>query len=373
VYFGRSIGAEVCINMELLIISDFLEKPESNDIDKFERIDWESQSIGPLSHYDAIIVDMPFRREEKGKVSRNTQRLLYDLSRRLPDSNSLDDGPTIIVVICSSEEKAFNEDNRPDEHASPEDWESEPFASYEFLKQIMSDHKKNCYYEEIKYRFITPLTPSTSYLSAFKDNVSYLSYNYSNEKEECSFIKPLAKAKKDSRKLASFECIVGRGLIIVLPAYNLDKKDMATNELIKMCKVHHNQRYMENSLDVFEKIDSENLRRLFEEAYLCFKHGLYIATVIMCRRVLEESLTEKGADDPNDKLKKKINKMFSKGYITRKQCDIGHLVREFGNDGAHYRKEFVTEVKAYDALQFLEYYFTAEHQREHILKSKKGE
>ncbi|MDL1978879.1 MAG: DUF4145 domain-containing protein [Deltaproteobacteria bacterium] len=359
--------------MELLIISDFLEKPESNDIDKFERIDWESQSIGPLSHYDAIIVDMPFRREEKGKVSRNTQRLLYDLSRRLPDSNSLDDGPTIIVVICSSEEKAFNEDNRPDEHASPEDWESEPFASYEFLKQIMSDHKKNCYYEEIKYRFITPLTPSTSYLSAFKDNVSYLSYNYSNEKEECSFIKPLAKAKKDSRKLASFECIVGRGLIIVLPAYNLDKKDMATNELIKMCKVHHNQRYMENSLDVFEKIDSENLRRLFEEAYLCFKHGLYIATVIMCRRVLEESLTEKGADDPNDKLKKKINKMFSKGYITRKQCDIGHLVREFGNDGAHYRKEFVTEVKAYDALQFLEYYFTAEHQREHILKSKKGE
>lgn len=363
----------MCINMELLIISDFLEKPESNDIDKFERIDWESQSIGPLSHYDAIIVDMPFRREEKGKVSRNTQRLLYDLSRRLPDSNSLDDGPTIIVVICSSEEKAFNEDNRPDEHASPEDWESEPFASYEFLKQIMSDHKKNCYYEEIKYRFITPLTPSTSYLSAFKDNVSYLSYNYSNEKEECSFIKPLAKAKKDSRKLASFECIVGRGLIIVLPAYNLDKKDMATNELIKMCKVHHNQRYMENSLDVFEKIDSENLRRLFEEAYLCFKHGLYIATVIMCRRVLEESLTEKGADDPNDKLKKKINKMFSKGYITRKQCDIGHLVREFGNDGAHYRKEFVTEVKAYDALQFLEYYFTAEHQREHILKSKKGD
>ncbi len=306
-YFGRSIGAEVCINMELLIISDFLEKPESNDIDKFERIDWESQSIGPLSHYDAIIVDMPFRREEKGKVSRNTQRLLYDLSRRLPDSNSLNDGPTIIVIICSSEEKAFNEDNRPDEHASPEDWESEPFASYEFLKQIMSDHKKNCYYEEIKYRFITPLTPSTSYLSAFKDNVSYLSYNYSNEKEECSFIKPLAKAKKDSRKLASFECIVGRGLIIVLPAYNLDKKDMATNELIKMCKVHHNQRYMENSLDVFEKIDSEKLRRLFEEAYLCFKHGLYIATVIMCRKVLEESLTEKGGNPRN--LNEMINNM----------------------------------------------------------------
>ena len=361
----------MCINMEILIISDFLEKPESNDIDKFERIDWESQSIGPLSHYDAIIVDMPFRREEKGKVSRNTQRLLYDLSRRLPDSNSLDDGPTIIVIICSSEEKAFNEDNRPDEHASPEDWESEPFASYEFLKQIMSDHKKNCYYEEIKYRFITPLTPSTSYLSAFKDNVSYLSYNYSNEKEECSFIKPLAKAKKDSRKLASFECIVGRGLIIVLPAYDLDKKDVATSELIKMCKVHHNQRYMENSLDVFEKIDSEKLRRLFEEAYLCFKHGLYIATVIMCRKVLEESLTEKGGNPRN--LNEMINNMHGDNEITKNQCDIAHTIREFGNDGAHYKKEFITEVKAYDALQFLEYYFTAEHQKEHILKSKKGD
>ena len=359
--------------MEILIISNFLEKPECNDIDNFKCIDWASQSIGPLSHYDAIIVDMTFKRDEKEKPSRNIQRLLYDLSRQLPDSSFLDDGPTIMVAICSSEEEAFNVDNRPDDHPSCENWECELFSNYKFLKQSMSDHERNWCYEEIKYRFITPLTPSTSYLSAFKDNVSYLSYNYSNEKEECSFIKPLAKAKKDSRKLASFECIVGRGLIIVLPAYDLDKKDLATNELTKMCKVHHNQRYMENSLDVFEKIDSENLRRLFEEAYLCFKHGLYIATVIMCRRVLEESLTEKGADDPNDTLKKKINKMFGKGDITRKQCDIAQLVREFGNDGAHYKKEFITEVKANDALQFLEYYFTAEHQREHVLKSKKGD
>ena len=355
--------------MEILIISDFLMEPRSNDIDNFKCINWESQSIGPLPHYDAIIIDMTFGKDEKEKPSRDIQRLLYDLSRRLPDSNSLDDGPTIIVVICSSEEKAFNEDNRPDEYPSSENWECEPFASYEFLKQIMSDHKKNCYYEEIKYRFITPLTPSTSYLSAFKDNVSYLSYNYSNEKEECSFIKPLAKAKKNSRKLASFECIVGRGLIIVLPAYDLDKKDVATNELIKICKVHHNQRYMENSLDVFEKIDSEKLRRLFEEAYLCFKHGLYIATVIMCRKVLEESLTEKGGNPRN--LSDMIINMHGDNKITKNQCDIAHTIREFGNDGAHYRKEFITEVKAYDALQFLEYYFTAEHQREHILKSKK--
>lgn len=65
--------------------------------------------------------------------------------------------------------------------------------------------------------------------------------------------------------------------------------------------------------------------------------------------------------------------MFGKEKLTPKQCDIANLVKDFGNDGAHYRKEFITEVKAYDALQFLEYYFTAEHQREHILKSKKGD
>jgi len=360
----------VCINMEILIISDFLIEPVSNDIDNFKCINWESPSIGPLSHYDVIIVDMTFKRDGKEKPSRNMQRLLYDLSVRLPDSKSLDDGPTIMVVICSSEEEAFNVDNRPDEYTFREDWESELFSSYEFLKQSMSDHEKNWGYEEIRYRFITPLTPSTSYLSAFKDNVSYLSYAYSNEKEECSFIKPLAKAKKDSRKLASFECIVGRGLIIVLPAYDLDEKHVVTNELIKMCKVHHNQRYMENSLDIFEKINSEKLRILFEEAYLCFKHGLYIATVIMCRKVLEESLTEKGGNPRN--LKNMINNMHGNNEITKNQCDIAHTIREFGNDGAHYRKEFVTEVKGYDALQFLEYYFTAEHQREHVLKTKQG-
>lgn len=315
---------------------------------------------------------MTLGRDGKEKPTRNMQRLLYDLSIRLPDSNFLDDGPTIMVVICSSEAKVFNTTyNRPDEHTLAENWESEPFTSYEFLKQSMSDHGRNPEYAEIKYRFITPLSPSTSYLSAFKDKVSHLSYNYSNEKEECSFIKPLAKAKKNSRRLASFECIAGRGLIIVLPAYDLDKKDVAMNELIKVCKVHHNQRYMENSLDVFEKIDSEKLRRLFKEAYLCFKHGLYIATVIMCRKVLEESLTEKGGNPRN--LNDMIDKMHGYNEITKKQCDIAHTIRKFGNDGAHYRKEFITEVKAYDALQFLEYYFTAEHQREHILKSKKGD
>ena len=163
-YFGRCIGTEVCINMEILIISDSLMEPVSNDIDNFKCINWESQTIGPLSHYDAIIIDMTFGKDDKEKPSRNIQRLLYDLSRRLPDSNFLDDGPTIIAVICSSEEEAFNAYNRPDEHTLPENWESEPFTSYEFLKQIMSDHEKNCYYEEIEYRFITPLTPSSSYL-----------------------------------------------------------------------------------------------------------------------------------------------------------------------------------------------------------------
>ena len=126
----------------------------------------------------------------------------------------------------------------------------------------------------------------------------------------------------------------------------------------------------QNSLDIFEKINSEKLRILFEEAYLCFKHGLYIATVIMCRKVLEESLTEKGGNPRN--LKNMINNMHGNNEITKNQCDIAHTIREFGNDGAHYRKEFVTEVKGYDALQFLEYYFTAEHQREHVLKTKQG-
>lgn len=42
--------------MEILIISDSLMKPVSNDIDNFKCINWESQTFGPLSHYDAIII-----------------------------------------------------------------------------------------------------------------------------------------------------------------------------------------------------------------------------------------------------------------------------------------------------------------------------
>ena len=172
-------------------------------------------------------------------------------------------------------------------------------------------------------------------------------------------------------ELASFECIVGRGMIIVLPAYDLSRKDDAMNELIKMCKFHYNQRYMKNRLDVFEKINSETLRKLFEEAYLCFKYGLYSASMVMCRKVMEGSLNEQGGHGRN--LYQIIEGMYQQREITEKQFKTADFVRVYGNEGAHYSDEFATEVRAYDTLKFLEYFFSVQTRNEHISKQQSKE
>lgn len=354
--------------MEIFIISNFLEHPESNDLDQFKCINWESQDIGPLSTYDAIIIDMTF---EGDKYSPNAKCLLYYLTKRLSRRKYLHQTSTIVAVICSKEERLVKyKPTFPDDDFS-EAREQEVFSNYEFLKQLMFLHKGNCYYEETKYRFITPLTPSTAYLSMFKNNASHVYYLYSDEKEECSFIRPLAKPKEQSMELASFECILGRGIIIVLPAYDLSRKDDAMNELIKMCKFHHNQRYMKNRLDVFEKINSETLRKLFEEAYLCFKYGLYSASMVMCRKVMGGRLKEQGGHGRN--LYQIIEGMYQQREITEKQFKTADFVRVYGNEGAHYSDEFATEVRAYDTLKFLEYFFSVQTRSEHISKQQSKE
>ena len=96
--------------MEIFIISNFLEHPESNDLDQFKCINWESQDIGPLSTYDAIIIDMTF---EGDTYSQNAIGLLYHLSKRLSRRNYLHQTSTIVAVVCSAEGKSVKYEPKP--------------------------------------------------------------------------------------------------------------------------------------------------------------------------------------------------------------------------------------------------------------------
>ena len=354
--------------MEILMISDFLELPESNDLDQFKHITWESSDIVPLQTYDAIIIDMTHK---DLAYSPQAKRLLHDLSTKLSKRDYLDKNSIIMPIVCSANEEVFNVDQVSDDPSAKASWDTDVFSNYEFLKHLMFGHEANMYYEDIGYRFVTPLTPSTAYLDLFRHETGKVSYVYSEEQDQCRFVKPLAKPKITSMELAAFECVIGRGMVILLPGYSMNLKDEAQNELVKMWKIHYRQRYQETPIYVLTTIESKTLRQLAENAHHCFKYGLYPACLVMCRKVVERSLKEKGQAART--LEKLIDKMYDDGEINEKQRDAGHLVRLYGNKGAHGSEDYITEVQARDALCFFEYFFKLRNQRQQIIEQMNRE
>jgi hypothetical protein len=87
-----------------------------------------------------------------------------------------------------------------------------------------------------------------------------------------------------------------------------------------------------------EQVDSpgipDNVRADFNEALRCESVKAYNATVEMCRRALQTSCVEQGAD-PNLNLVAQIDWMYSQGKTTPLLKDMAHKVRLGGNRGAH--------------------------------------
>jgi len=78
----------------------------------------------------------------------------------------------------------------------------------------------------------------------------------------------------------------------------------------------------------------DNVKSDFNEALRCRSVNAYNATVEMCRRALQTSCVEQGAD-PNLNLVSQIDWVHTQGKITVLLKDIAHKIRLGGNRGAH--------------------------------------
>ena len=106
--------------------------------------------------------------------------------------------------------------------------------------------------------------------------------------------------------------------------------------------------------DVAQEIPPE-IKADFQEALRCRHVNGYNATVEMCRRAVESSCEEQGAD-PNLVLDKKIDWLFNQGKITKPLQDMAHKIRLGGNRGAHPPKR-ITEDEADAVIEFTNQYF----------------
>jgi hypothetical protein len=91
-----------------------------------------------------------------------------------------------------------------------------------------------------------------------------------------------------------------------------------------------------------------NIAEDFREALRCEWVKSYKGAVTMCRRAVQASALELGAN-PKKKLVEQIDELLSKGKITEPLKDFAHEVRLGGNDGAHPSADGLENVSAKDA------------------------
>lgn len=96
----------------------------------------------------------------------------------------------------------------------------------------------------------------------------------------------------------------------------------------------------------------------FSEALRCEWIQSYKGCVTMCRRAVQASALELGAN-PKEKLVAQIDELFTKGKITEPLRDFAHVVRLTGNDGAHPDKDGLDNVTPQDAKDMIA--FTTEY------------
>jgi|GEM_PF-2701869 len=112
------------------------------------------------------------------------------------------------------------------------------------------------------------------------------------------------------------------------------------------------------SLQLRKKIKlPEEIVEDFKEAFGCYLHGFYKASVIMCRRLLEEILTSRGAN-PEYLVSDMIKQLVVQGVIDSRLKRIADDIKELGNRGAHVNRKIIDDGDAFNALTFSDFLIT---------------
>ena len=353
--------------MDILFISDiFINFHEAVKSD-VEVISWkDSQSIS-LGDYDSVIFDITFGDRE---IPSNFGNVLYEFKKKLGKPNYISKNNIILIFICGEKYTEFSRDDDDYENA----YNDEPIkiSNYDILEDIVFEFRDNVEYEKGKSRFSLATVPVHIYFDRYKNSATHLNYGYDHISNIHKFniIKPLARMKESDSPCVAFECSQGKGSVIILPSYDIFDSKNAFSLLITISKSYIKRKQGIMELNNIDKKIKEQTRESFIEAISCFHNDLYSASLLMCRRVLEESITELYAKQNNNTLdetdvdqkqkkivflRKKIEELHKKGIIPLEMKKRAFSIITFGNWPAHpdISNEKVTENDARMTIEFL--------------------
>jgi hypothetical protein len=346
--------------MKLLVVSDiFYDLIESDSIDYAK---WSEPHLLAMRGYDCILVDLTFEQEKKKPAIIESLFTLKDIFEK---KNFLSRNNLVVVIVCATPTESLKKTDKEEKEAIDSIYaETQPFGIYDFLKALTTGSNR-IEFDVGRHVYSVSQFPISLYFQQYKDGPTYLSYDYDLDHEDCIDIVPLARMKRTSRACVAYECRQGRGVVVVLPSYRIDDREHALSILSKICKSYFKRN--EGVRELIEKyVDSElpeTIRPIFTEALICFSYDLYAASLLMCRKALEESVHLKGAKG-RQFLRRKIKILHKRKIIDDNLKDVAVEVVEFGNWGAHaskFRGKQIVEDDVMNAIEFLQIYFDSVH------------
>lgn len=96
----------------------------------------------------------------------------------------------------------------------------------------------------------------------------------------------------------------------------------------------------------------DSIKSAYDQAARSFTASLFEPCILMCRKCLEATCKNFGAEGPN--LNSKLQNLFDAGQIDSRLLDWAHEIRLIGNEAAHNSDTKITKRDARDVLDFTE-------------------
>ncbi|NQS88677.1 DUF4145 domain-containing protein [Patescibacteria group bacterium] len=335
----------------LLVISNRLENRDlQGNTKRIKFTKWDEDRLRSFSDRHVVLIDFSFDNDNELK---KINSVIYQSLRGRLKKTTVEKG-LIVIVICGYEDTLILDTE------DEEEYNYYSYNSYDFLQNFDEIIKPGLEFNECDVQEKEVKSPFKEYFK-FISETSYFTFQYDlpeRKHDPNIIIKPISKIKgfgKDTCVAVSIQ--IKKGFLILLPGYNKAKKKDVFSSLISISRYFHiKQQY--GGIEVDPGIPG-HIALDYLEALLCREVYAYKAAVTMCRRALQASLLDMGANKKL-KLEKQIDELFSKGKITEAIRDEAHKIRSLGNIGAHPDKDELKDVSEQEVekiFKFMDAYF----------------
>jgi hypothetical protein len=148
------------------------------------------------------------------------------------------------------------------------------------------------------------------------------------------------------RVVSAAQCESCKGFVVVIGSKNQHQAEYVLEAVYPLGKPN-------DTVAAEVQAAAKDVAEDFAEALRCHWIRSYRASVVMCRRAIQSSAIALEAS--GGRLIDQIEDLFKSGKITDSLREFAHEIRLTGNDGAHPDKDGLSDVKAKDSADIIEF------------------